>query len=423
MKVYTFLCFLVMVTFTGANEATEDTGQQCGFGSCPNLDPDDSDISIITAGNSGVGKSFIDNIIVGEDVFLHKYRPSSVTRETEFVVTNLDGKIATVYNIPGLVESNKDNVALNKIEIEKAFLGKSAQVILFVFGVGDGGRIRDEDFATFLAMNKAYEFSKYSLVFVFNNVKPFKLAKDRDEYQSMAIINMKELLKWPPGQHFQAVFAEDFSDEEDYYLSTRIAFFREELVNAILNCVPYRHEKKHNIELNDEKLEEAKRMLDHLKNEYDNLKSAHANEIQGLFRKMEEQRAENERRQEQMQRQLNEMHFYGGGGGGGGICLPAHALIEIKDQGLISMESLKYGDQVKCVDPASGSVDYCEVYLFGHRNPNSFSNFTNLRTKSNETLQLSPTHFTKICVKGCTPLDLTLKTFELKAVYASCESW
>jgi hypothetical protein len=82
------------------------------------------------------------------------------------------------------------------------------------------------------------------------------------------------------------------------------------------------------------------------------------------------------------------------------------------------MESLNYGDQVKCLQ-SSGTVGYCEVYLFGHRNPNTFSKFINLRTKSNQTLQLSPTHFAKICMRGCTASGLSLKTYELKALYAS----
>jgi hypothetical protein len=334
MKTCTIFCLFFTIALTGAkkSEDAKKSGpgeDQCEFGSCPNLDPNDSDIAIITAGNSGVGKSFIDNIIVGEDIFLHKYRPSSVTRETESVVTKLNGKIATVFNIPGLMESKKENVALNKIEIEKAFLGKSAQVILFVFGVGDGGRIRDEDLATFLAMNTAYEFSRYSLVFVFNNVKPFKLAQDRDEYQSMTIINLKELLQWPPGEHFRAVFAEDFSDEVDYYLSTRIAFFREDLVNQILNCVPFRHEKKHNIELNDEKLAEAKRMMEDLKNEYETLKTTHADEITKLTKKMEEQRIENERRQQEMQSRLIAMMM---SLNDDDSCFPSNAMVEVKTQ-------------------------------------------------------------------------------------------
>lgn len=105
-----WISLLVAICVNG--NANEKSGKQ------------DASIAIITCGSSGVGKSFIDNVIVGKEVFVHGYQPSSVTRETESVVTNLNGNLATVYNIPGLIESNKENVALNKVEIEKAFLGK-----------------------------------------------------------------------------------------------------------------------------------------------------------------------------------------------------------------------------------------------------------------------------------------------------------
>jgi hypothetical protein len=277
--------------------------EDCEFGSCPNIDPDDTDLAIITAGNSGVGKSFIDNLVVGEEVFLHKYRAASVTRETEAVVTNINGKLATVYNIPGLIESNKENIELNKAEIEKAFLGRAAQVIVFVFGVGDGGRIRQEDYAAYLAMNEAYEFSRYSLVFVFNNVKKFDTVEEREEYQAMSIINLKELLKWPDSEPFRAVFAESFT--KPYELSPQVALFRMKLMRAILSCIPFRHEKKHEIELNEDKFERANVALGILKEEYEHLKQKHGKEIIDLQQKMENERVMNNRRLDELQNKLN----------------------------------------------------------------------------------------------------------------------
>lgn len=276
----------------------------CEFGSCPNVDPNDTSLAVITAGNSGVGKSFLDNLIVGEEVFVHKYQASSVTRETEAVVTNLNGKLTTVYNIPGLVESKKENVALNKIEIEKAFLGKAAQVIVFVFGVGDGGRIRNEDYASYLAMNEAYEFSRFSLVFVLNNVRTFDTVEEREQYQAMAVINLKELLGWPSSEPFRVVFAETF--QKPFALCPKVAFFRMNLIRAILSCNPFRHEKKRNIELDDEKFEKARIDLEGLKNDYETLRVTHRVELQALEDKMHIERVQNERRLGALTRKLEE---------------------------------------------------------------------------------------------------------------------
>jgi hypothetical protein len=300
VRLSSLACF---ITFLLIPLASATYREDCEFGSCPNIDPDETDLAIITAGNSGVGKSFIDNLIVGEEVFLHKYRASSVTRETEAVVTNINGKLATVYNIPGLIESNKENIEKNKAEIEKAFLGRAAQVIIFVFGVGDGGRIRQEDYASYLAMNEAYEFSRYSLIFVFNNVKIFDTVEERDEYQAMAVINLKELLKWPDSEPFRTIFAESFT--KPFELSPQVAIFRMKLMRAILSCVPFRHEKKHDIELNEDKFKRAKIALGILKQDYEQLKAKHDKEILDLQKSMEQERVANSRRLDELQNKLN----------------------------------------------------------------------------------------------------------------------
>ena len=39
---------------------------------------------VIILGNTGVGKSFLCNIMIGVDKFKHEYSPTSVTSKTEF---------------------------------------------------------------------------------------------------------------------------------------------------------------------------------------------------------------------------------------------------------------------------------------------------------------------------------------------------
>ena len=43
-----------------------------------------SKYGLILLGNTGVGKSFLGNVILGRDVFEHECAASSVTHETEF---------------------------------------------------------------------------------------------------------------------------------------------------------------------------------------------------------------------------------------------------------------------------------------------------------------------------------------------------
>jgi GTP-binding protein EngB required for normal cell division len=382
---------------------------------CPEISPDDTKLAIITVGNSGVGKSFLTNILIGEEVFLHKYSPGSITRKLEFVVTNLNGFHATVYNLPGLIEGLKANIELNKREIEKAFLGKSKQLILFIFGVGDGGRLRHEDLVTYLAMSDAYEFHLYTLVFIINNIKPFYSHESQDNYQSMMIVHLKTLLNWPSSEPFHIVFAEDFSNESKY--SLRIALFREELVETILRSASFRHEKKHEIELNSEKYLTAKQELSEVESQNMKLKQEYHDDIIKLKEQMEEQRVVNERKREELEHQLALMRL--SGGKRKSQCFPGNSLIHVRNKGLISMELLRYGDEVQCVDASAAvggaaggggagggggkgiTLRYCEVYFFGHLNPNILSYFINLRTTSNHTLRLSPTHFAKICIHGC----------------------
>jgi GTP-binding protein EngB required for normal cell division len=385
---------------------------------CSHLTPDDTDLAIITIGNSGVGKSFLTNILIGEEVFHHKYSPGSITRKLEYVITNLNGYYATVYNLPGLIEASKENIELNKKEIEKAFLGKSKQIILYIFGVGDGGRLRHEDYVTYLAMYNAYEFYHYTLIFIINNIKPFYSKESQDNYQSMVIINLKSLLKWPTNEPFHIVFAEDFSLESKFE-SLKIIFFREELVQIIFQSFSYRHEKKNEIELNEEKFYQAKEELNQIESQKIQLKNEHSHEIIKLKQKMEQQRVLNERKQKEFEEYLAVMKI--SGKKRKSKCFPGNSWIHVQRKGirdLISMESLRYGDEVQCVD-GKGILRYCVVYFFGHLNPNIFTEFVNLRTNLNQTLRLSSTHFAKICVHECTSQGIQSNAIQLKSLYAT----
>lgn len=84
--------------------------------------------SIIAVGNSGVGKSFIENLIVGREVFEHKLRPASVTTTVEVEILRQNGSELFVYNIPGLIEAKEENLERNIEALEQAFVSSNREV-------------------------------------------------------------------------------------------------------------------------------------------------------------------------------------------------------------------------------------------------------------------------------------------------------
>ncbi|CAF5057777.1 unnamed protein product, partial [Rotaria sp. Silwood1] len=125
---------------------------------------------LILLGNSGVGKSFIGNVVLGRDVFEHGCSASSVTHETEFEDYAVGNASYAVFNIPGLIEADQEAVDRNKTEIYKAFQQRPNSIVAFVFTGGSGGRIRDEDVVAFKAIHAAYNFQPESLLLIVNDL-------------------------------------------------------------------------------------------------------------------------------------------------------------------------------------------------------------------------------------------------------------
>ena len=145
---------------------------------------------IIILGNSGVGKSFLANILVGYETFNHAFSVHSVTHQTEFAKAIVNDLPYMVSNVPGLIEAEQERIDLNKTEIDKAFQERPNSVIVFVFG-HQNGRIREEDVVAFKAINAAYPFRPESLSIVING-----LAHDRaDTYQETLLVLLRSLLK------------------------------------------------------------------------------------------------------------------------------------------------------------------------------------------------------------------------------------
>ena len=145
---------------------------------------------LIILGNSGVGKSFLGNIVSDSDTFLHQFKATSVTYITTSVDVTLGSHTFTVFDIPGLIEAEQERIDLNKQEIDKAFAQRPNSIILFVFGQVNG-RLRGQDMVAFNAVNTAYPFKPQSLVLVVNGV-----AKNRpSDYEEETLADLQRLLR------------------------------------------------------------------------------------------------------------------------------------------------------------------------------------------------------------------------------------
>lgn len=259
------------------------------------------DLSIITCGNSGVGKSFIDNVLLGLVVFLHAYQAQSVTRLTEVAFTTLNDRKTAIYNIPGLKELSKKNVELNKVQIERAFELLPVQIILSVFGVGDGGRIREEDLSTHFSIQAAFAVHNASTVFVINNVMPEHF---NTTFFTDTTMILKEVLDWPEGKPLPVVFLEKFSGPVDIETDPRVHAFRANLLEAINMASPRKHTKQGPINTSDDLVNEAAEKLDKVKKEMETVRTKYKEDIDKLTANYERQKAESAAMAERYAREM-----------------------------------------------------------------------------------------------------------------------
>jgi len=205
---------------------------------------------VITVGNSGVGKSFCCNILLGGEHFVHQLSPTSVTAKMEFVTKQVGKNYYIVYNVPGLIESDHSLINRNKTEINKAFAIAPTCVVVYVFAAGSG-RISDEDIQGFQALDKVYNFQRPSLCFIVNDLpnishnyttKTTQLIQER-----LNIRTPLNILFFPRIDH------------SDRAAQSKIQL---EFLAAIAKCVPNRHSKSGEVDLKSDqlkKLEEQKR--------------------------------------------------------------------------------------------------------------------------------------------------------------------
>ncbi|CAF1210976.1 unnamed protein product [Adineta ricciae] len=318
------------------------------------LNTSTSKYGLILLGNTGVGKSFIGNVVLGRDVFEHECSSSSVTHETEFEDYTIGNGSFAVFNIPGLIEAEQAAVDRNKIEIYKAFQQRPNSVVAFVFSGGSGGRIRDEDIVAFKAINDVYHFDSESLLFIIND-----LPNDRSsKYEGETAIKLERLTEMPnvrmcfldriskktvkinepgnPKAHGTDAVGKKFKDIKNFFkkqdgrtpeklpelapeLDER-EMMRRKLMDAIMSCTPRVHEKRGDIQLNVDKMksliEESKRIQQQFEEQRDKLQK----EIEQRQRDFDEYKRQQEAKPHEVHHYHEKIIERGGDGGGlGGL--------------------------------------------------------------------------------------------------------
>ncbi|CAF1188117.1 unnamed protein product [Adineta steineri] len=222
-----------------------------------NLANPDEQFGLIILGNSGVGKSFLANILLGRERFVHKFSSASVTHSTEYEEMLVGDFSLTVFNIPGLIEADQSRIDLNKREIDKAFAMRPNSIIIFVFGQ-TGGRICDEDVVAFNAINAAYPFKSESLMLVINGL-PKKRSSD---YEGTTCLLLQKLLKLSSFNSNILCFLNQIDPQN----STEQQHIKEQLLQVLVECVPSLHQKKREVETLLDELNQRTREMEELQN-------------------------------------------------------------------------------------------------------------------------------------------------------------
>ncbi|CAF1619050.1 unnamed protein product, partial [Didymodactylos carnosus] len=229
---------------------------------------------LIILGNSGTGKSFLANLFMNKDSFVHKPSPNAVTKETEFVEFVFEGATYLIFNIPGLVESSQEQIDVNKREIDAAFGKCPNAIVCYVFG-NQNGRIRNEDIIAFDALNDAYPFAAKSLVFVVNGIP-----SDRDQnYEGEVITLLRKELKMKTFENIT------FLETIDKSSSAAKSQLRNKLLQAVVTSTPKVHHKEHDIELDLDKIKHLTKHLKEMQTQFDKERS----QLQAQFEQAQKQ--------------------------------------------------------------------------------------------------------------------------------------
>ena len=289
---------------------------------------------LIIVGNSGVGKSFLANILLGREAFKHEFAARSVTHRTEYEVITIDDRDFAIFNIPGLIEADQvikndetshcmylflfffqNRVDMNKSEIDRAFALRPNSLIIYVFGEQQG-RIRNEDVVAFNAINAAYSFDTKSLLIVINGL-PMNRPPN---YEGEVILLLVDILEREIPEK-RICFLNCINREN---IEERV-ILRNQLLSCILDLSPKEHIKAHDIHLQVDEVAMLKAQIQEMtetfkKNQiffedkirehqqrYDDLIIQQKVEAEQFQRIIDEQNEETKRMKEEQEAQVRQM--------------------------------------------------------------------------------------------------------------------
>jgi hypothetical protein len=247
-------------------------------------------IGVIILGNSGVGKSFLGNVILGRETFKHQYQVNAVTIKTEYQESPFNGQTYAIYNIPGLIEAEQERIDLNKREIDVAFRQHPNAVVLYVFSTNNG-RIRNEDVVAFNALNAAYPLGQKSLVVVINGVNPNR----PNDYEAQTITLLSGLLKMHL-PHICFVNHINHPSEKEP--------LGHELVQAITSAMPKIHNKVQEIDLQAGEISKLTKQIAEFQKQIEQDREKHRLEMEKMKKEFEERERQQKAEQEARECQL-----------------------------------------------------------------------------------------------------------------------
>jgi septin family protein len=182
----------------------------------------DNVVKVLFLGNSGSGKSFLCNALIGSDTFEHKTQAGSVTSTNTFVPVVIGGTAYVVCNIPGLIEADASKIARNKAAVEDAFkfLPMGLTVAIFVMSTA-GGRVRMEDYQAIQAVGKYVALDFAATLVLVNNVDWERIDDDPVEYRAAVTKQVKTIV----GPNSRVDFSDKVpkAEKSDYACAAMVA--------------------------------------------------------------------------------------------------------------------------------------------------------------------------------------------------------
>ncbi|CAF0752145.1 unnamed protein product [Adineta steineri] len=248
-------------------------------------------VGAIILGNSGVGKSFLANVILGREAFKHEYQPNAVTLKTEYQKSSINGQTYAIYNIPGLIESDQERIELNKREIDLAFQQHPNAVVFYVFSTNHG-RIKNEDVVAFNAINAAYPLSQKSLIVVVNGVNP----KRPPNYDTHTVTTLTTLLK----MHLPYMcFVKQINEPSEQEL------LHQQLIQTITRAVPKVHHKEQKIDLQAAEISKLTKEIAEFQKHIEQDREKHRLEVEKLKKEFDEKERRQKAEQEEFRRKVD----------------------------------------------------------------------------------------------------------------------